>query len=109
MSKALKTDYLIELYKDDDAEDVTIFIDESIKRLSPPNQWGELLPLVQAETSVNSTYPIHALPPLARDAVIAIAEHVQAPIGMTAQCVIGTMSHIAQAARKCTAPIQPSR
>ncbi|MDN5690668.1 MAG: DUF3987 domain-containing protein [Acinetobacter sp.] len=95
--QGIKTDYLIELYKDDDAEDVTIFIDESIKRLSSSGQWGELLPLAQSDTSVNSAYPIHALPPLARDAVIAIAEHVQAPIGMTAQCVIGAMSHIAQA------------
>jgi hypothetical protein len=33
--QGIKTDYLIELYKDDDAEDVAIFIDESIKRLSP--------------------------------------------------------------------------
>ena len=105
--QGIKTDYLIELYKDDDAEDVTIFIDESIKRLSPPNQWGELLPLVQAETSVNSAYPIHALPPLARDAVIAIAEHVQAPIGMTAQCVIGAMSHIAQAHVNAPHPFNP--
>ena len=105
--QGIKTDYLIELYKDDGIEDVAIFIDESIKRLSPPNQWGELLPLVQAETSVNSTYPIHALPPLARDAVIAIAEHVQAPIGMTAQCVIGTMSHIAQAHVNAPHPFNP--
>ena len=105
--QGIKNDYLVELYKDDDIEDVAIFIDESIKLLSPPNQWGELLPLVQAETSVNSTYPIHALPPLARDAVIAIAEHVQAPIGMTAQCVIGAMSHIAQAHVNAPHPFNP--
>ena len=105
--QGIKTDYLIELYKDDGIEDVAIFIDESIKLLSPPNQWGELLPLVQAETSVNSAYPIHALPPLARDAVIAIAEHVQAPIGMTAQCVIGAMSHIAQAHVNAPHPFNP--
>jgi hypothetical protein len=105
--QGIKTDYLIELYKDDDIEDVAIFIDESIKRLSPPGQWGELLPLAQAETSVNSTYPIHALPPLARDAVIAIAEHVQAPIGMTAQCIIGAMSHIAQAHVNAPHPFNP--
>lgn len=105
--QGIKTDYLIELYKDDDAEDVAIFIDESIKRLSPPGQWGELLPLAQAETSVNSTYPIHALPPLARDAVIAIAEHVQSPIAMTAQCVIGAMSHIAQAKVNAPHPFNP--
>ena len=40
--QGIKTDYLIELYKDDDLENVAIFIDESIKLLSPPNQWGEL-------------------------------------------------------------------
>jgi hypothetical protein len=105
--QGIKTDYLIELYKDDDAEDVSLFINESIKRLSSSGQWGELLPLAQAETSVNSTYPIHALPPLARDAVIAIAEHVQAPIGMTAQCVIGAMSHIAQAHVNAPHPFNP--
>ena len=105
--QGIKNDYLVELYKDDDIEDVAIFIDESIKLLSPPNQWGELLPLVQPETSVNSIYPIQALPPLARDAVIAIAEHVQAPIGMTAQCVIGAMSHIAQAHVNAPHPFNP--
>ena len=105
--QGIKTDYLIELYKDDDAADVAIFIDESIKRLSSSGQWGELLPLAQSETSVNSAYPIHALPPLARDAVIAIAEHVQAPIGMTAQCVIGAMSHIAQAHVNAPHPFNP--
>ena len=105
--QGIKNDYLVELYKDDDIEDVAIFIDKSIKLLSPPNQWGELLPLVQPETSVNSIYPIQALPPLARDAVIAIAEHVQAPIGMTAQCVIGAMSHIAQAHVNAPHPFNP--
>lgn len=65
-------------------------------------EWGELIPLVQAETAACNPYPIHALPPLAREAVLAIAEHVQAPIAMTAQCVIGAMSHIAQA--KVNAP-----
>lgn len=93
----IKNEYLIELYKDDATEEVSIFLDESIKRLPAADQWGELLPLVQTETLINSTYPVHALPPLAREAVIAIAEHVQAPIAMTAQCVIGAMSHIAQA------------
>ncbi len=36
---------------------------------------------------------------------MAISEHVQAPIAMTAQCVIGAMSHIAQATSKCTPSI----
>lgn len=95
--KADESEFLTELSQDDDAEEVKAFLDYAIEQLPALNQWGELLPLAQAETSLNSTYPIHALPPLARDAVIAIAEYVQAPIGMTAQCVIGAMSHIAQA------------
>ena len=95
--KAGESEFLTELSQDDDAEEVKAFLDYAIEQLPALNQWGELLPLAQAETSLNSTYPIHALPPLARDAVIAIAEYVQAPIGMTAQCVIGAMSHIAQA------------
>lgn len=66
-----------------------------------PQEWGDLLPLSQSETVLNP-YPIHALPPLAQEAVIAISEHVQSPIAMTAQCVIGAMSHIAQA--KVNAP-----
>ena len=64
--------------------------------------WGELLPLQQAESVANNPYPIDALPLLARGAVLAISEHVQAPIAMTAQCVIDAMSHIAQA--KVNAP-----
>lgn len=95
--KAGESEFLTELSQDDDAEEVKAFLDYAIEQLPALNQWGELLPLAQAETSLNSTYPIHALPPLARDAVIAIAEYVQAPIGMTAQCVIGAMSYIAQA------------
>lgn len=64
--------------------------------------WGELLPLQQAESVASNPYPIDALPLLAREAVLAISEHVQSPIAMTAQCVIGAMSHIAQA--KVNAP-----
>lgn len=105
--KAGESEFLTELLQDDDAEEVKAFLDYAIEQLPPLNQWGELLPLVQPETSVNSIYPIHALPPLARDAVIAIAEHVQAPIAMTAQCVIGAMSHIAQAHVNAPHPFNP--
>lgn len=64
--------------------------------------WGELLPLQQEESVASNPYPIDALPLLAREAVLAISEYVQSPIAMTAQCVIGAMSHIAQA--KVNAP-----
>jgi hypothetical protein len=95
--KAGESEFLTELLQDDEAEEVQAFLDYAIEQLPSLNLWGELLPLVQADTALNSPYPIHALPPLARDAVLAIAEHVQAPIAMTARCVIGAMSHIAQA------------
>ena len=64
------------------------------------------MPLSQSETVLNP-YPIHALPPLAQEAVIAISEHVQSPIAMTAQCVIGAMSHIAQAKVNAPHPFNP--
>ncbi|MFN3072653.1 DUF3987 domain-containing protein [Acinetobacter sp. TY2] len=71
------------------------------------NQWGKLIPLVHAESSANAAYPVDALPPLAKEAVIAISEHVQAPISMTSQCVIATMSHIAQAKVNAPHPFSP--
>lgn len=95
------SEFLIELSQHEGKEEITNFIDEAIEQLNKPAVWGELLPLSQAETTLNP-YPIHALPPLAQEAVIAISEHVQSPIAMTAQCVIGAMSHIAQA--KVNAP-----
>ncbi|MCH2018610.1 DUF3987 domain-containing protein [Acinetobacter baumannii] len=105
--KAGESEFLTELSQDDDAEEVQAFLDYAIEQLPALNQWGELLPLEQADTALNSPYPIHALPPLARDAVIAIAEHVQAPIAMTAQCVIGAMSHIAQSHVNAPHPFNP--
>lgn len=92
-----ESEFFTELNKDNDIEEVLAFIHEAISLLPEQDQWGELLPLVQNEESVNTPYPIHALPPLAKEAVLAIAEYVQAPIAMAAQCVIGAMSHIAQA------------
>lgn len=58
--------------------------------------WGALIPLNNTSFTIAMPYPIQALPPLLRDAAEAIAEYVQAPIAMTAQCIIGAISHIAQ-------------
>ncbi|WP_151778562.1 DUF3987 domain-containing protein [Acinetobacter brisouii] len=63
---------------------------------SQSSEWDAPIPLIQGNTGINTPYPIDSLPPLAKLAAVAIAEHVQAPIAMTAQCVIGAMSHIAQ-------------
>jgi hypothetical protein len=60
-------------------------------------EWGDIIPLDNSITSKAVPYPIQALPPLLQGAATAIAEYVQAPIAMTAQCVIGAISHIAQA------------
>lgn len=95
------SEFCFQFFKDEDTAEIQAFIGEAIEQLNNPAEWGELLPLSQPETVLNP-YPIHALPPLAREAAIAISEHVQAPIAMTAQCVIGAMSHIAQA--KVNAP-----
>ncbi|WP_171284727.1 DUF3987 domain-containing protein [Acinetobacter sp. ACNIH1] len=95
------SEFQIELSQDESVSEVLAFLDEAIDLLSKPTEWDELLPLSQSETILNP-YPIHALPPLAQEAVRAISEHVQSPIAMTAQCVIGAMSHIAQA--KVNAP-----
>nr|WP_228730830.1 DUF3987 domain-containing protein [Acinetobacter sp. F9] len=95
------SEFFYQFNKEDNTADIQAFIDEAIERLNKPAEWGELLPLSQSETTLNP-YPIHALPPLAQEAIIAISEHVQSPIAMTAQCVIGAMSHIAQA--KVNAP-----
>ncbi|WP_324731586.1 DUF3987 domain-containing protein [Pseudomonas paeninsulae] len=51
-----------------------------------------LLPEVEAA----APYPVEALPPLMRDAAQAIAEHVQAPPALAAQCVIGATAYLAQ-------------
>lgn len=41
-------------------------------------------------------YPIESLPPRMREAAEAIAEHVQAPLALAAQCVIGAGAYLAQ-------------
>jgi hypothetical protein len=51
-----------------------------------------LLPELQAP----EPYPLEALPPLMRDAAQAIAEHVQAPLALAGQCVIGAGVYLAQ-------------
>lgn len=103
--KVDQNEFLTNLDKDEDIEEVQAFIQFSIEQLST-DEWGELLPLAQSETTLNP-YPIHTLPPLAQDAVRAISEHVQSPIAMTAQCVIGAMSHIAQAKVNTPHPFNP--
>ena len=60
--------------------------------LEPIPEPRPLLPDLEAA----EPYPIEALPPLMRDATRAIAEHVQAPLALAAQCVIGAAVYLAQ-------------
>lgn len=101
-----QADFECDLSQYDITEDVDSFFDEAIECLNL-NKWGKLIPLTQTSIVTATTYPIHALPSLAKDAIQAIAQHVQAPIAMTAQCVIGAMSHIAQAHVNAPDPFKP--
>jgi hypothetical protein len=56
----------------------------------------EPLPLFP-DLQAAAPYPLEALPPLMRDAALAIAEHVQAPLALAGQCVIGAGVYLAQA------------
>lgn len=91
-----QTNFECDLSQYDTTRDVELFFNEAIECLNL-NKWDELVPLTQLSIVTATAYPIHALPRLARNAIQAISEHVQAPIAMTAQCIIGAMSHIAQA------------
>lgn len=97
----------IDLSQYDDVRDVKLFLDGAIRKLPVSTyEWGNLIPFT-ADTAVINRYPIAALPSLAREAIEAIAEHVQSPIAMTAQCVIGAMSHIAQSKVNAPHPFNP--
>ena len=48
------------------------------------------------DATAPAAYPVHRLPPLMRDAALAIAEHVQAPVALAGQCVLGAVTHLAQ-------------
>lgn len=52
-------------------------------------------------------YPIDALPEIIRNAILAAAEYVQAPLAMAAQCVLASISFLAQG--KVNAPRETNR
>ena len=71
------------------------FIEEAIEQLNP-NTWGELIPLAQANTSKTTAYPIHAFPPIARDAIKQAADYNHVPLALAGQTAMGLMVYIAQ-------------
>ena len=52
-------------------------------------------------------YPIDELPEVVREAILATAEYVQAPLAMAAQCVLASISFLAQG--KVNAPKETNR
>ncbi|RFS27795.1 DUF3987 domain-containing protein [Acinetobacter sp. SWAC5] len=60
------------------------------------NTWQAVIPLSKS-ISKATPFPIQDLPIIVREASEAIAQYVQAPIAMAVMCVLGTLSHLAQA------------
>lgn len=80
----------------------------------PVDQRAEKLDNWQAPISLrNDTlvqskpYPIDELPEVVRNAILATAEYVQAPVAMAAQCVLASISFLAQG--KVNAPKETNR
>ncbi|MFW1754594.1 DUF3987 domain-containing protein [Acinetobacter wanghuae] len=95
------SEFYYQLVKDEDTAEIQAFIEEAIeyllKKPQKKTQWQQPIPLSQVNNAKPTPFPIGSLPLVARQASEAIAERVQAPIAMAAMCVLGTLSHIAQA------------
>ncbi|RKG40719.1 DUF3987 domain-containing protein [Acinetobacter sp. WCHAc060007] len=68
------------------------------------NTWQAVIPLSKS-ISKATPFPIQDLPIIVREASEAIAEYVQAPIAMAVMCVLGTLSHLAQAEVNAPKPV----
>ena len=60
------------------------------------HQWGEIIPLAQANATTATAYPIHAFPPIARDAIKQAAYYNHVPLALAGQTALGLMVYIAQ-------------
>lgn len=85
---------------------------DSMGLLSQPsagntNTWQAIIPLSK-NISKATPFPIHELPTIVREASEAIAEYVQAPTAMAVMCVLGTLSHLAQAEVNAPKPMDLS-
>lgn len=69
--------------------------------------WQAVIPLSK-NISKATPFPIQDLPITVREASEAIAEYIQAPIAMAAMCVLGTLSHLAQAEVNAPKPMDLS-
>ncbi|RKG46441.1 DUF3987 domain-containing protein [Acinetobacter cumulans] len=65
-------------------------------KVNNTNTWQAVIPLSKS-ISKATPFPIQDLPIIVREASEAIAQYVQAPIAMAVMCVLGTLSHLAQA------------
>lgn len=67
------------------------------------NDPAPLLP----ESTPAEDYPINALPATMQNAALAVAEHVQAPLALAGQCVIGAAAYLAQTRVDAPHPVRP--
>lgn len=58
------------------------------------DQYPVPLPIIGEIKRVD--FPINSLPPIIKDAVIAVERYVQAPTALIASCVLGVMSLVCQ-------------
>jgi len=66
--------------------------------------WEEPIPLKQSATA--PPFPVHCLPDILRDFVLAVAEHAQTPIDMPAVASLGTISACIQSKYRTQAKIR---
>ncbi|MEN8400693.1 DUF3987 domain-containing protein [Acinetobacter towneri] len=77
------------------------------RKANKVNDWQAPVSLRNDTLIQSKPYPIDELPKVVRDAILATAEYVQAPIAMAAQCVLASISFLAQG--KVNAPKETNR
>lgn len=77
------------------------------RKVEKSDSWQAPLSLRNDTLIQSKPYPIDALPQVVREAILATTEYVQAPLAMAAQCVLASISFLAQG--KVNAPRETNR
>ncbi|WP_407517037.1 DUF3987 domain-containing protein [Acinetobacter baumannii] len=77
------------------------------RRAEKLDNWQAPISLRNDTLIQSKPYPIDELPEVVRNAILATAEYVQAPVAMAAQCVLASISFLAQG--KVNAPKETNR
>lgn len=77
------------------------------KKADTSGSWQAPVSLRNGTLIQSKPYPINELPEVVREAILATAEYVQAPLAMAAQCVLASISFLAQS--KVNAPRETNK